>query len=394
MAMKHNIHLKAIFQLDLLSTISLEVGSKELYVWFTYPTYRILTHRNPTAVLRRVWLEFVTVDPLLEIVIRMNCSKKRNRGDGMLHLRIREMAQTPSESTKFVATIRLLKILLCQLEEGKVSTLRDIFYNDVSLFKGKQYNLNVILESVAGSFGYLLQSDLRIFPTPKGIIWSSKRTEIAIGTQKKWFLDPVDEPILISHREELEKITVSEAVEMIIIFEKEAILKSFISYVRDTTPSKALLLITGKGFPDRATVSFLKGLNNSSPHTPLMFFVDSDVYGLQIFHSYIHENQLLSKVAKLGGAFIVEKRSEWLTIGKREWTRGVKFAQRNMEYLHSTSELNANSVMNLMQRELQRGLILFKKAEINVIKDDLHSAQSVNHYLWSKIPAERHRDLT
>lgn len=318
--------------------------------------------------------------------------RKRSGSRNTVHICLREMAETPTESTKFRATIRVLKILYSHLEESTVSTLRDIFYKDVSLFKGKQHNLNIILDSIANSFGLLLQSDLQVFPTPKGVIWSNMKAEIMIGTRKKLVLDPIDEPILISHREELEKITITEPIKMMIVFEKEAILKSFLAYVRCTVTRRPFLLITGKGFPDRATVSFLNGLNAALPDTPLMFFVDSDVYGLQIFHSYIYDNKSLSKMAQLGGSFIAEERSEWLTIGKREWVRSVKFAQRNLEVLLSTSSDAENKALRLMQRELQRGLILFKKAEMNVIKDDLHSAQSVNHYLWSKLPSDCTRD--
>lgn len=342
-------------------------------------------------ILKRTLTEIAAVDPLLEIIIQMNTTNKHERSgsSNTVHVYLREMAETSAESTRFRATIRVLKILFSQLEEGKESTLRDIYYKDVSLFKGKQYNLNNILDSIASSFGLLLQNDFKVFPTPKGVIWSNKRIEIISGARKKLILDPIDEPILISHRKDLEKMSISEAVEGIIVFEKEAILKSFISYVRYSATGKTFLFITGKGFPDRATLSFLNGLNGSLPDTPLLFFVDSDVYGLQIFHSYIHGNKSLSKVAKLGGAYIAEERSEWLTIGKREWVRSVKFAERNLKHLLSTPSKPKDKTFRLMQREIQRGLILFKKAEMNVIKDDAHSAQSINHYLWSKIPTCR-----
>lgn len=329
----------------------------------------------------------MTTGHSMEIVMQMKCSKKRLiSGATIPHVYRREMAQNPGDATKFAATVRVLRILLCQLIKGNVSTLRDVYYKDVTLFKGKQVNLNIILDSIADSLGFLLQSDLNVFPTPKGIIWSTEIAEITIG-DKTLLLKPTDEPMLISHAQEMEKLTIDRKLDLIIVFEKEAILRSFVSYLRLVKENRPFLLLTGKGFPDRATVSFLQGLNMSSPYTPVSFFVDSDVYGLQIFRSYIQNSPSLSRISKLGGAFIVEERTEWLTTDRRDWARGVRFAQRNMELLLVEHQQEKNAIQ-LVQRELQRVMMLFKKAEMNVIKDDLRSALSVNHYLWSKIPKD------
>ncbi|QFZ25425.1 putative meiotic recombination protein [Clavispora lusitaniae] len=287
---------------------------------------------------------------------------------------------------KFAATVRVMNILIDQLQNRQVSTMRDIYYKDVTLFKGRQAHSNNVLDAIANSLNVSLQSDLGVYPTPKGVIWSNNPIEITMGEQKKMSFDPCNEPLLICHRETSETLSVVGDVDMVVVFEKEAILKSFMCFVKKIATGVKLILATGKGFPDRATLSFLGGLQACLPSTPMVYFVDSDVYGLQIFWSYMQMSELLAQNAKLGGAFICDDRTEWLTMDKREWIRSVNFLQRNARTECDPSVLvPVEQHLQLMGRELRRSLLLFKKAEINVIKDDEASFQSVNQYLWSKI---------
>lgn len=320
-----------------------------------------------------------------EILLLMK-SPKRHRGKTSLYVCHREMAETEHQSMKFAATVRVMNILIDQLQNRQVSTMRDIYYKDVTLFKGRQAHLNNVLDAIANSLNVLLQSDLGVYPTPKGVIWSNNPIEITMGEQKKMSFDPCNEPLLICHRETLETLSVVGDVDMVVVFEKEAILKSFMCFVKKIATGVKLILATGKGFPDRATLSFLGGLQACLPSTPMVYFVDSDVYGLQIFWSYMQMSELLAQNAKLGGAFICDDRTEWLTMDKREWIRSVNFLQRNARTECDPSVLvPVEQHLQLMGRELRRSLLLFKKAEINVIKDDEALFQSVNQYLWSKI---------
>ncbi|CEH17130.1 meiotic recombination protein spo11 [Ceraceosorus bombacis] len=92
---------------------------------------------------------------------------------------------------------------------------------------------------------------------------------------------------LIGNVESIVKLSTSAG--WICVVEKEAVFRSLLadsSYLREYGIEGSGAVITGKGYPDVATRSFLKLLSTSFPSIPLFLLVDSDPFGLDIARIY------------------------------------------------------------------------------------------------------------
>lgn len=172
----------------------------------------------------------------------------------------------------------------------------------------------------------------------------------------------------------------SEGIKLVVIIEKDAIFKSFCHLILKSDDLSSVLLVTGKGYPDNLTKKFVNHLTKLG--VPIWGFMDSDIYGLHIFKSFINSNQHLFEFK---GFWLVESdRQNLITIKIRDFKLMQNFL------INSHPQLN-DVQLNIWRREIQRGLILFKKAEMEV-RETIQPHQDPNSYIYQAIHSFIHYD--
>ena len=175
----------------------------------------------------------------------------------------------------FARTLRVIGIVLGNLKANKVVTSRDIYYQDVVLF-GNQRNVVSAIASLTRLLGVPRES-LGVMPSPNGLLAGDMTIALEDGdiveTRRRngATLIPV-QPILY--------VTAAKPPEFILVVEKEAVF----SYLQWELPEA--IVVTGRGFPDRATSNMVRALSLSYPEVPIYGLVDSDPHGILICRNY------------------------------------------------------------------------------------------------------------
>lgn len=273
-------------------------------------------------------------------------------------LELHQFANTEFETRKFAAVITVLKIFINNLKLKKSSTKRDVYYHDVALFQKSQVFANDIMEIIADSFHFSLENDLNVYPSQKGLIYAE------LSMQDQGRIWNASEPVLIPRSSSFDILGSPRGI---IIIEKDAIFRSFCDYVRSLELN--LIIITGKGFPDEKTKRFVQYLSRRFPSVPMLGFMDSDIYGLSILKNFKYTKDFSLNICpqlRLAGVFLLEYSQGWLDISPREWKMMVNFIRDlRRQKAVSIPELKE---LNVWHREVTRGLILFKKSEMNIIE--------------------------
>lgn len=317
-----------------------------------------------------------------------SCQPKRSNGGIQLPviIQIRQITDNSPESTRFSYIVCIMRILIQNLMKNKVSTLREIYYHDVDLFHGKQINLNQALNQIASSMGVKLDEDLQVHCSQKGLIYGGPSLILKTDRNKSFDLRYEYDCLLIPQLDESEKVILNKLPKAIIVFEKEAVFRSFCHFIKRQLPNPCLIIITAKGYPDRSSKRFLHLLGKSCPAVPILGFMDSDVYGLGIFWSFLIQNDLSMPNFRLKGVFLLEYKRGWITISKRDYNLTQSFLKRNHCEDNSPKAAQVRKELLTTHRELTRGLLLFKKAEMNVLSSDCQESDSdLNEYVWSKL---------
>ncbi|EGV64541.1 DNA topoisomerase IV, alpha subunit [Yamadazyma tenuis ATCC 10573] len=265
---------------------------------------------------------------------------------------------------KFTAIITLIKHLIQNLESGIYTTKRHLYYQDVELFQKDQSECNQLLDLLAHSLKASI-TQLNIYPNQKGMMF-------ALG-----FDDAILIPI--KYQSVIEKI--HPHIRSVVIVEKDAIFRSLVSCIKTQGQEKhkGILFVTGKGFPDLLTKSFIWHLACSG--LPIYGFMDSDIYGILIFKSYREFNKgVATERFTFLGCFILEYQHGFMAINSRDVSLGVS----TLKKFASVEDQEALK----WKREIQRGLYLHKKAEMNVISEKIQSDYSTLHYILAKIDSE------
>ncbi|GEQ67942.1 hypothetical protein JCM33374_g1608 [Metschnikowia sp. JCM 33374] len=319
----------------------------------------------------------------MELVLKLELvSNHKNKGRSDHHVFLREFSETETRAHRFTALITTLRLVTQNLRRQTTTTLRDIFYKDVSAFQGSQTRSNDCLKLVSNSLGFSLERDLKINPSPKGLVYGgphlhlqSKNTHISLSYNGEYVLVPAS----ISD----ETIFTSEHIDAVIITEKEAVFKSFSAYLQVLRNARTLITLTGKGNPDKASTRFLGALRRSFNNLPVFVFVDSDVYGLRIFWTYMLAAGGPASSVVFAGTFLLEHERGYLTIAQREWKLMMNFLKEVTSFESSFCKKPETSI-RLIKRELTRGMLLGKKAELNVMCDTSPD-DSLNEYMWKRI---------
>lgn len=362
-----------------------------------------------------------------------------------------EMAESRAQAKRYSHFIAALDILIIHLKsDGGTTTLRDIYYRNVLAFGGNQANSNNALQTIAGAFSLSMPLDLRILPSPKGLVWGGPNLQIntlRLEFESDYQMIPFvyDNDDERSHHNCSEHSNNSEdsdfsnknspnCPEVIVVMEKEAVFKSFCHYTRTLNTSTRVIALTGRGFPDTTTRQFLQMLQSQYPDVPVYVFVDSDVYGIRIFQTYLgKERRSEAQVPILAGVFLFEYTEGWLTIGKKERRLLSRCLQENThlrtqarpnenrlqqhqtqnqnpqkhhpEHPENIPPKNYNSLqfshphpppnpnlqpitqthLQVIHRESSRALLLGIKAEMNLLANHPQASQRLNQYFWRKI---------
>lgn len=264
--------------------------------------------------------------------------------------------------SRFNSLIKLFKLVVLHalVETPRNTTIRDIYYKDTVLFALQdncKKNLHLLFES---SLGFSLKNDLYIYPSQKGLIYGNTTATLKFITSSNTNLvefhrkmDPILIPIF-----DTVKITGGFEKTIVIVLEKEAVFKSLCEVLRNESPECNIFLITGKGNPDLLSKRFLSTFGDS-PNVRFKALVDSDIYGISIFRQY----QKFCSRLEFSGVHLLSYKSGWMNITRNDHNLMVCSLLRENE-CRLDGEFKERSD-SIVQREITRGLFLYKKAEMN-----------------------------
>ncbi|PPQ90548.1 hypothetical protein CVT25_015862 [Psilocybe cyanescens] len=259
---------------------------------------------------------------------------------------------------------------------GIPATKRDIYYQDVPLFK-KQKVVDTLVDDLAATF-QLERSDLNIRSSSKGLICGSGLMITLISGEIIYCHD--SEGTLIPPGEDIETFGIDEDVAWILVVEKEAVFQTLcrLQISKHDSMLGPGIIITGKGYPDVATRHVVKSLASALPRSiPILGLMDGDPFGLDILSVYKygsrsmqHENDKLAT-----------KRMKWVGIWASELDR-LKICKEHLLFITKHDEKKALSMLRRKdvpmpkkwKKELQHMLHSRRKAEIEI----LSSQQSHN----------------
>lgn len=255
---------------------------------------------------------------------------------------------------RFNVLLKLFKLAIMQIFAANITptTIRDIYYKDVEIYRRNQDACNKSLILIfERSLNVSLEKDLQIYPLQKGLVFGNIDLEIVTRSLRTTLtLDYSQEAILIPI---FESVSCNARVDVIVL-EKDAVFKSLCTLLQKENPNNHIVVITGKGFPDRLTRRFLRCLTENNDSTFTGYF-DSDVYGIGIYRLY---REFCPKLA-FGGIKLI-CTADCLNISYRDYRLMVSTISKLKQ---------SSSNDDIALRELQRGLFLHKKAEMNSLTD-------------------------
>ncbi|XP_024515669.1 meiotic recombination protein SPO11-1 isoform X2 [Selaginella moellendorffii] len=179
---------------------------------------------------------------------------------------------------RILAMLRVLQIVQSLLQQGKHASKRDLYYTDPGLFKD-QATVNQALIDISVRLK-CTRSSLHVVSVGKGLIMGSLRFKDADRTidcsvcKSRGYPIPTDAKMVTD---------ISSCAEYIIVVEKETVFQRLANdgFCRKNN----CIVLTGRGYPDVATRSFLR-LLAAETKLPVYGLVDADPYGLDILATY------------------------------------------------------------------------------------------------------------
>lgn len=260
---------------------------------------------------------------------------------------------------------RLISLLIENLEKNIITTKRDLYYQDVSLFQN-QANVDAIIEDLCNVLGFTNQ-ELGAVAAQKGLCFGDV-TLLNGNPNLDQIFTRQQGSFLIPRLNNKSKIQLSNDVQYILVVEKDAVF----NLLCDPTNSNRII-VTGKGFPDHLTKRFLSLLSITYPHLPVLGIADIDPYGLNIMKQFksggdksncfmVNKDQKFDcPRLKLVDITILDfiKKLDCLDLTIRDFTLSSKMLE--LDFYNDVQQ-------EIWRSELQRSMFFGKKAEIDVIK--------------------------
>ena len=241
------------------------------------------------------------------------------------------------------------------------TTKRDLYYRHKELFS-YQSVVDKIVEHLSLTFE-VPRDALSVHASAKGLV----RGDLTIVT-KTSLTDCRPDAVLIP-RDDIILDVITDA-RMVIVIEKDAIFQNVAAdYLWLKERLGPLLIVTGKGYPDLATLCLLRSLKS-----PKYVLVDYDPHGLEIF---LHYNRTVPEAEHLGVTCEdVEKFSE-LT--------DKRLPLRPHDEHKLTRMLKRESLSVEIRQTLMRMRVQGWRAELEVLCEAPEPNFFTRHYLLSKL---------
>ncbi|PNH47833.1 hypothetical protein VD0004_g511 [Verticillium dahliae] len=218
---------------------------------------------------------------------------------------LRFPGSTPREASKFARVMKILSLSHGALVGGTILTKRNIFYQDVELF-GSQANVDQLVDDLAFTLN-LGRDDLNIVAAGKGLASGPVTIHLQNGTQVD--MSSGSTGVLIPSARDVVGMNFA-STKWVLVIEKEAAFRPLAvqQYWRKSSAGHGVI-VTGKGYPDLVTRSFLHAIQAMKPDMPIFCLVDFDPDGLRIMQCYKHGSQSLRHEIH-----VVLPRLQWLGI--------------------------------------------------------------------------------
>lgn len=168
------------------------------------------------------------------------------------------------------------------LLSGHTATKRDLYYMAKALF-GRQGNADAALQRVASDLP-CASNDLNIVAASKSLV-AGKLSFVS----EDGYAIHVDmfgsSGTLIPARPE-RFLSLNTDAEFVLVVEKETVFTTLASSSQGFLTQSKCLLLTGKGYPDKAATLLLARINTARPVLPILVLTDADPHGLHIALTY------------------------------------------------------------------------------------------------------------
>jgi len=268
-------------------------------------------------------------------------------------------------SSKIAKIFKLMSIIYQKICNLSSSTKRELYYNNVELFKSVE-NINNILNDIC-SLLIINRFDLPIFPSAKGLFCGNINIKNEYGIQLNITNNNYNKINLITYEYLTDDFKIDDnnfnKPLFILIVEKETLFFNLIENNFFTQIFKNILLITGKGYPDYLTKIFIKKIYNLYPDIPFLYFGDHDPNGIEIYLNYLFGSKKSSR------------ENEFMSLNNLKWIGLNEEMINNIIY---SEEMNNN---NIQKSKEQFGLIKMDNKDLDKIKS-LLSKEYFNLDLW------------
>lgn len=274
----------------------------------------------------------------------------------------------------------LLRLIKDCLYNNVIVTKRDIYYKDVKLFKTPEKVEWAIAKICRG-----LKADrhqLNVISSPKGLIYGEIKLFMNSGEIITVAKDKTQGPVMIPTTLcELQFVRlINNLVDTVIIVEKEAVFRELYENLTEN-----VILITGKGYPDIATRRLLNCIQTIYPQVNFYGLVDSDPHGIEILSIYRNgskratdnnENLICPALQYLGVSLLDYERG-WIDYGPHDYKKALSLLKKE--------RVHCSYYSRELLRELQLGVFIGKKAEMNVLGTETKEKNPLAQYVLNKL---------
>lgn len=268
-----------------------------------------------------------------------------------------------SESLKFLMVLKIIDVLIDNLQKNLITTRRDIYYQDVPLFK-TQRSVDSIISLLCTSLNYK-DFEISAIASQKGLY----RGKIKLIYEDKEMVKDDCFESLIPKLHDVNSIRIDDSIKYLLIIEKEAVFQLLTNYSQNNSNR---ILITGKGFPDQLTRLFINKITATN-NVSVFGICDCDPYGLNILRQYKTGGKVKYScdLQPLENSIMNFSSGSLMDLDQKE----VKMMMKN---LIEWNELDDPKFGSFTKQELQRMLFLGKKCELNM-KNDLSDISVVSY---------------
>ncbi|EIW70895.1 hypothetical protein TREMEDRAFT_61408 [Tremella mesenterica DSM 1558] len=283
---------------------------------------------------------------------------------------------------KLACVLRISSLLYEAILTDCVMTKRDIYYKDVGLFK-TQAVVDKLVDDLVATAG-LKRRDFNVCASAKGLA-SSSSLRLVLKNGEQIVLSP-STASLIPPAEKVQALV--GKVEWVLVIEKDTCLGMKLLEDNGLGPG---MLVTGKGYPDLATIQLLHLASETFPKQVVKFhaLVDADPHGLDILSVYTYGSEA-TRYSVEHADLALGERLQWLGVKASDWiSAGVAYddlLELTDKDVQKAMSMLRSDIPSEWKRELAHMLHLNRKAEIQVILTSLgpslHEGSSVRRAEW------------